>query len=106
MAGCHVGHPRFRAMFEAVSRQSGGGPRVCARAAGWHDAGRIAVTSPDSEAFIRANTCPGAPPLVPEIALFLATEITPIWQATEDWLQERALEPPLWAFAWPGGQAL
>jgi predicted nicotinamide N-methyase len=44
--------------------------------------------------------------LVPEIMLYLATEITPIWQATEDWLHERALQPPYWAFAWPGGQAL
>jgi len=56
--------------------------------------------------FIRANTVLGFSPLVPEIALHLATEITPIWQATEDWLRERALKPPFWAFAWPGGQAL
>jgi predicted nicotinamide N-methyase len=56
--------------------------------------------------FIRANTSLGTAPLVPEIALYLATEITPIWQATEDWLRERALSPPFWAFAWPGGQAL
>jgi predicted nicotinamide N-methyase len=48
----------------------------------------------------------GAAPLVPEIVLYLATKITPIWQATEDWLRERALQPPYWAFAWPGGQAL
>ena len=45
-------------------------------------------------------------PLVPEITLHLATEITPIWQATEEWLAERNVEPPFWAFAWPGGQAL
>ncbi|MCA3272704.1 MAG: methyltransferase [Roseomonas sp.] len=45
-------------------------------------------------------------PLVPEIALHLATEITPIWQATEAWLAEQNIEPPFWAFAWPGGQAL
>jgi predicted nicotinamide N-methyase len=64
------------------------------------------VTEDDPVAFILANTCVGAAPLVPEIALYLATEITPIWQATEDWLRERALEPPFWAFAWPGGQAL
>lgn len=44
--------------------------------------------------------------MVPEISLYLATEITPIWQATEDWLEAHALEPPFWAFAWPGGQAL
>jgi predicted nicotinamide N-methyase len=64
------------------------------------------VTRLNSEAFIRANTSQGTAPLVPEIVLYLATEITPIWQATEDWLRERALQPPYWAFAWPGGQAL
>ena len=64
------------------------------------------MTRADSIAFIRANTVLAAAPLVPEIALYLATEITPIWQASEDWLREQALEPPYWAFAWPGGQAL
>jgi predicted nicotinamide N-methyase len=64
------------------------------------------VTRLDPADFIRANTCQGTAPLVPEIVLYLATEITPIWQATEDWLRERALQPPYWAFAWPGGQAL
>src|SRR6185437_12243301 len=44
--------------------------------------------------------------LVPEIALHLATEITPIWQATEAWLAMHNVDPPFWAFAWPGGQAL
>lgn len=57
------------------------------------------------EAFVRAHTAIGHAPLVPEIALHLATEITPIWQATEDWLKARNIEPPFWAFAWPGGQA-
>jgi len=57
------------------------------------------------EAFLRAHTALGHAPLVPEIALHLATEITPIWQATEAWLRARDIEPPFWAFAWPGGQA-
>jgi predicted nicotinamide N-methyase len=56
--------------------------------------------------FVRQHTVVGHAPLVPEIALHLATEITPIWQATEEWLKERNIEPPFWAFAWPGGQAL
>ena len=56
--------------------------------------------------FVLAQTVPGHAPLVPEIALHLASEITPIWQATEDWLAEHNVEPPFWAFAWPGGQAL
>lgn len=56
--------------------------------------------------FIRANTLIAAPPLTPEIRLHLATEITPIWQATEEALRERNVSPPFWAFCWPGGQAL
>jgi predicted nicotinamide N-methyase len=58
-----------------------------------------------AEAFLRAHTAIAHAPLVPEIALHLATEITPIWQATEAWLGEQGIEPPFWAFAWPGGIA-
>jgi len=60
----------------------------------------------DPTVFIRRNTAITAPPLVPEIRLHLATEITPIWQATEETLARSALPPPFWAFAWAGGQAL
>ncbi len=60
----------------------------------------------DPESFIRAHTTVARPALVPEIALHLATEITPIWQATESWLAQEGIEPPFWAFAWPGGLAL
>jgi predicted nicotinamide N-methyase len=62
--------------------------------------------SPDRTAFVRANTVLAAPPLVPEIRLHLATEITPLWQATEAVLETEGLPPPYWAFAWAGGQAL
>ena len=58
-----------------------------------------------AEAFIARHTAIARPPLVPEIALHLATEITPIWQATEAWLAQEGMEPPFWAFAWPGGIA-
>ena len=57
------------------------------------------------EDFVRTHTAVARAPIVPEIALHLASEITPIWQATEEWLKERNIEPPFWAFAWPGGQA-
>ncbi len=60
----------------------------------------------DPGAFIRANTQRARAPLVPEIELYLATEITPIWQASEAWLEREGIEPPFWAFAWPGGQVL
>jgi predicted nicotinamide N-methyase len=63
--------------------------------------------TPDScAAFIHANTAVDCAPLIPEIKLHLATEIVPIWQATEDELAEMGLPPPYWAFAWAGGQAL
>ncbi len=60
----------------------------------------------DPAAFIRAQTAPGHAVLVPEIALYLASEITPIWQASEAWLGAQGIEPPFWAFAWPGSQAM
>ncbi len=56
--------------------------------------------------FVLAQTVAGRAALVPEVSLRLASEITPIWQATEDWLAERNIAPPFWAFAWPGSQAL
>lgn len=57
-------------------------------------------------AFVRANTAPERPPLVPELELFLASEIVPLWKATEADLADIGLPPPYWAFAWAGGQAL
>jgi predicted nicotinamide N-methyase len=56
--------------------------------------------------FIRAHTVPVTTALVPEITLQLATEITPLWQLTEERLKGGDLPPPFWAFAWPGGQGL
>jgi predicted nicotinamide N-methyase len=60
----------------------------------------------DPTVFVDRNTAVAAPPLVPEIRLHLATEITPIWHATEESLARNGLPPPFWAFAWAGGQAL
>jgi hypothetical protein len=41
------------------------------------------------EEFVAAQTVVSRAPLVPEIALHLASEITPIWQATEAWLADQ-----------------
>jgi predicted nicotinamide N-methyase len=60
----------------------------------------------DPEGFIRANTALEAPAMVPEFKLWLASEYVPIWQATEAWLEEQNIDPPYWAFCWPGGQAI
>jgi len=60
----------------------------------------------DPTAFILENTRLQAVPHAPEISLWLADEITPIWQLTEEELGELGLPPPFWAFAWAGGQAV
>jgi len=60
----------------------------------------------DPEGFIRTNTALETPAMVPEFRMWLATEYVPIWQATETWLEEHNVDPPYWAFCWPGGQAI
>jgi predicted nicotinamide N-methyase len=64
------------------------------------------VSASNPAAFVKANTAVLAAPLVPEIALHLASEVVPLWQATEADLARTGLPPPFWAFAWAGGQAL
>lgn len=60
----------------------------------------------DPRAFILSNTRLQRPPHAPELQLWLADEVTPIWRMTEEELGELGLPPPFWAFAWAGGQAL
>jgi len=61
---------------------------------------------PSKTDFIRANTALGTAPLVPEITLYLAAEVTPLWQMAEEQFRQTGMPPPYWAFAWPGGQGL
>jgi predicted nicotinamide N-methyase len=56
--------------------------------------------------FIRQHTVSTPARLRPDIRLALATELTPLWQATEHCLQIQNIAPPFWAFAWPGSEAL
>ena len=60
----------------------------------------------DRAGFIRANTEISQPPACPEISMWTATEVTPLWEATEAALLRVNLPPPYWAFCWAGGQAL
>jgi predicted nicotinamide N-methyase len=59
--------------------------------------------SPD---FIRDHTRPGRPELVPEVTLRLADDIVALWEALEAGEVNPGSDPPFWAAAWPGGQAL
>ena len=57
-------------------------------------------------AFVRAHTALEPVPMVTDIRLYTATELLPIWRATEGWLLERGLGVPFWCVPWAGGQAL
>jgi predicted nicotinamide N-methyase len=59
----------------------------------------------DHEAFVRAHTSLVEVPYV-GFSLHLATEVTPLWHATEEWLRRRDVPPPFWAFPWIGGLGL
>ena len=56
--------------------------------------------------FIRANTWLTAPPLLPEIRLYLARDAFGLWERIERDTGQDQLPPPFWAFPWAGGQAL
>ncbi|WP_200808543.1 class I SAM-dependent methyltransferase [Tistlia consotensis] len=64
------------------------------------------MAAADPESFVRSQTAIEAPSLIPELRLHLATEVIPLWQATEADLEAIGLPPPYWAFAWAGGQGL
>jgi predicted nicotinamide N-methyase len=55
--------------------------------------------------FIRAHTRPEHPLLVPEVTLLVADDVVALWEAMETDRGDVS-EPPFWAAAWPGGQAL
>ena len=48
----------------------------------------------------------GPVPLVPKIRLYQASDPISLWQRTEATSGRTGLDPPFWAFAWAGGQAL
>jgi predicted nicotinamide N-methyase len=56
--------------------------------------------------FIRAHTRPGRPSLVPEVGLLVADDVVALWEALEAGQVDPGSDPPFWAAAWPGGQAL
>jgi predicted nicotinamide N-methyase len=55
---------------------------------------------------IRAGTELRPVPLVPGIQLHQASDPISLWQRTELAAGRTGLDPPFWAFAWAGGQAL
>ena len=64
------------------------------------------VPEPSVLQIILTNTQLRPVTLVPEIRLHQATEPIGVWQRTELAAGRTDLDPPFWAFAWAGGQAL
>ena len=67
------------------------------------------MRDPESERrvnFVRDGTAVRPAPFVPEVRLYTATEVTPLWEATAEWLEQRGAAIPFWAVPWAGGQAL
>lgn len=60
----------------------------------------------DHAAFVRATTAIKPVPMVPEILLHQSADAIGLWEQTERELGEPDRQPPFWAFAWAGGQAL
>jgi predicted nicotinamide N-methyase len=67
---------------------------------------RTTQPEPSALAIIRASTQLRPVALVPEIRLHQASEPIGVWERTELAAGRTNLDPPFWAFAWAGGQAL
>jgi predicted nicotinamide N-methyase len=61
---------------------------------------------PPALEIIRTGTALRPVPLVPQIQLYQASDPISLWQRTELAAGRTGHDPPFWAFAWAGGQAL
>ncbi len=66
----------------------------------------VGSVQPEPPEIIRTGTRLRSMPLVPEIRLHQAGDPIIMWQQTEHAAGRTDLDPPFWAFAWAGGQAL
>ena len=62
--------------------------------------------SPAAPEIMRTGTTLRPVPLVPEIRLYQADDPVGLWQRIELTSGQAGQDPPFWAFAWAGGQAL
>ena len=65
-----------------------------------------ARANPSATEIMRTGTRLRPVPLVPEILLHQADDPISLWQRIELTSGQTGLDPPFWAFAWAGGQAL
>jgi len=60
----------------------------------------------ERRAFVLEQTRLAPVPLVPELAVYTAPAVTPVWFETARWLGDDDAEVPFWCVPWAGGQAL
>ena len=68
--------------------------------------GPVTADRPVPPTFVRDHTRTARPSLVPEVALRVADDVVALWEAIEEERGTAPTDPPFWAAAWPGGQAL
>jgi predicted nicotinamide N-methyase len=66
----------------------------------------VPLQHPVPPSFLRAHTRLARPTLVPEVQLHVADDVVGLWEAMETEGGGANQDPPFWAAAWPGGQAL
>jgi predicted nicotinamide N-methyase len=66
----------------------------------------VPADRPVDVSFVRDHTRPSRPALVPEVLLHVAADVVALWEAIESERGTAPTDPPFWAAAWPGGQAL
>jgi predicted nicotinamide N-methyase len=64
------------------------------------------MTDDERRAFILEHTRLAPVPLVPEIEIYRADAVTPVWFELARWLDDDNVDVPFWCVPWAGGQAL
>jgi predicted nicotinamide N-methyase len=63
------------------------------------------LTEEDLRALVARHMPAANPPLCPELRTREASRLVPVWEEAEQ-LAKSEVEPPYWAYSWPGSQAL
>lgn len=63
-------------------------------------------TDDERRAFVLEHTKLVSVPFVPELRLYCAESVTPVWFELARWLDDDEVDVPFWCVPWAGGQAL
>jgi predicted nicotinamide N-methyase len=68
--------------------------------------GRRPPSNGERESFVLEQTKLTPVPFAPEIRVFMAPAVNPVWFETARWLDDDNVAVPFWCVPWAGGQAL